>query len=204
MNNYLYIIGAGGHLRSFLTLVNSEYYNIGGIFDDCFNIEFPQEVCNIKIIGNPEMIKNESKVTLAIGNNTKRSFFFKKFYHLLLKDNLVHKTSKIENNVNLGESNQLFGLSFINQYCIIGDNNIINTGAIVEHETIIGSNNHISVGSILCGRVKIGNNCFIGAGSVIIDRIKITNNVIIGANSLVIKDILEPGTYVGNPVKKIT
>ena len=62
---------------------------------------------------------------------------------------------------------------------------------------------YISIGASLMGRTIIGNNCFIGAGATIIDNIKITDNVIIGANSLVINDISYPGTYVGNPVRKI-
>ena len=50
---------------------------------------------------------------------------------------------------------------------------------------------------------SIGNNVQLCSGSIIIGNIKIDDNVIIGAMSLVIKDINEPGTYAGNPLKKI-
>ena len=43
----------------------------------------------------------------------------------------------------------------------------------------------------------------IGANSTIIDKISICSDVIIGAGSLVICNINIPGTYVGNPVRKV-
>ena len=51
--------------------------------------------------------------------------------------------------------------------------------------------------------MKIGNRCFIGAGATVIDKISICDDVIIGANAAVINNIDSPGTYVGNPVRKI-
>lgn len=43
----------------------------------------------------------------------------------------------------------------------------------------------------------------VGANSVLLGPLKIKGPVIIGALSLVTHDILEPGVYVGTPVKKI-
>jgi acetyltransferase-like isoleucine patch superfamily enzyme len=53
------------------------------------------------------------------------------------------------------------------------------------------------------GYIKIGNNVFIGANSTIMPNVKIVDNVVIGANSIVVKNILEPGVYVGQPLRKI-
>ena len=61
----------------------------------------------------------------------------------------------------------------------------------------------MAVGAILCGRTVIGNRCMIGAGAVVIDQIKICDDVTVGANAVVVKDITVPGTYVGNPARKI-
>lgn len=51
---------------------------------------------------------------------------------------------------------------------------------------------------------SLGDNVVIGTGSTVIGPVTICDNVIIGAMSLVNKDISEPGTYVGIPVKKIS
>jgi len=49
---------------------------------------------------------------------------------------------------------------------------------------------------------KIGNYVSIGTNATILP-VTITDHVVIGAGSVVTKDILEPGIYAGNPVKKI-
>ena len=43
----------------------------------------------------------------------------------------------------------------------------------------------------------------IGTGSVINDSVRIVSGTIIGAMSFVRKDILKPGVYAGNPLRKI-
>lgn len=53
------------------------------------------------------------------------------------------------------------------------------------------------------GGAKIGKNCFIGTAVVFKEGVKVCDNVVIGSMSYVNKDITEPGTYVGCPIKKI-
>lgn len=62
-----------------------------------------------------------------------------------------------------------------------------------------------SIGSKKAGEgyPTIGNNVELCSNSVLIGNINVCDNVVIGAHSLVIKSILEPGTYAGNPIKKI-
>jgi len=54
----------------------------------------------------------------------------------------------------------------------------------------------------LYGSTTIGNNVSIGSNATILP-IKICDGVVIGAGAVVTKDISEPGTYIGNPAKKL-
>lgn len=54
------------------------------------------------------------------------------------------------------------------------------------------------------GDCVIGDACFIGSGAVIANKVCIANECIIGAGSTVPKNIPTSGTYVGNPVRKIS
>jgi len=203
MNN-ISIIGAGGHTRSSIKILQNYFHDsMFHIYDDSFVENRRENILGIELVGNIQQVDSHSKVFLSIGDNAKRELLFHKFNNQVIKDNLFHGTAIIENDVVLGESNQFFANSYINTLSIIGNNNIINTNALIEHETKIGNNNHISVGVKICGRVVIGNNCMIGAGVVIIDKISICNDVIIGAGAVVIQDILVSGTYVGNPARKV-
>ena len=197
------ILGSGGHTRSIINLIDKDLYEVLGVFDDSYNLNFKDNFSGTKLIGKLKDIPNNTKVILSVGDNMKREDFFKKYIKNIFNPNLQHTFSFIEKNTIIGKSNQFFANSYINSLVKIGDNNILNSGSIIEHESKLGNHNHISVGAIICGRVTIGNNCFIGAGAVIKDQISICDNVIIGANSLVLKDIVLPGTYIGNPVKKL-
>lgn len=52
--------------------------------------------------------------------------------------------------------------------------------------------------------VYIGDNVFIGVNSLVMPGVEVCSNVVIGAGSVVVKSIMEPGIYVGNPVRKIS
>jgi len=198
------IIGAGGHTRSSTNILIKTFNDTKfEIYDNSYISGNYEHINNIKIVGKIDDIDSTSQVFLSIGNNNLRKFYFEEFYAQLIKVNIYHQTSIIENNISFGISNQIFANSYINAFSIIGDDNIINSGSILEHEVMIGSHNHISVGAELCGRVRVGDRCMIGAGAIVIDNVSICDNVIIGAGAVVIKDIIEAGTYVGIPAKKI-
>lgn len=199
----LSVVGAGGHARSLIGLLESCNFKIGGVFDDTFKAGPAEIICGIPLAGGISDIGGKSVIAIAVGDPEKRKAFYEKHLGQVLKDNVSHPSSIISKSASLGRSNQIFAHTVINSCAVIGDDNIINTGAIIEHESEIGSHNHISVGAIICGRVKIGDLCFIGAGAVVIDKIRICGGVTIGANSVVIEDIGIPGTYVGNPARKI-
>lgn len=202
-NKEVIILGAGGHTRSLIPLIEHNNYEIKGIYDDTYNENLKEEILGYPVLGKVSDLKDYKNLIISSGDPSKRQKLFSLFHDHVLDENLIHPSVLIEKKSLLGASNQVFPKVFINSGVEIQNNNIINTGAIIEHEVKIGNHNHISIGSIIAGRVDIGNLCYIGAGATIIDKIKICDNVIIGANSVVINDINSPGTYVGLPAKKI-
>jgi len=196
------IIGAGGHTRSLINILENKY-EIDGIYDDTYDADNQEIISGYKILGELDAITNDIILVISSGHCEKRLFLYNKYKTQLLATNMVHSTSIIEKWTSLGQSNQIFANTYLNSSVKIGNNNIINTGATIEHETCIGSHNHISVNSVLCGRVSIGNQCFIGAGAVVIEKISICDNVTIGAGSVVIRNVDFPGAYSGNPAIKI-
>lgn len=112
---------------------------------------------------------------------------------------------------------KLLYLRIIHKYgCIIYPTAQVEKGFHITHPT-----------GIVIGDCKIGKdfmifqNCTIGTrkvkveypciqdrvtletGSAILGGIKVCNDVTLGAHSLAIKDILEAGTYAGNPLRRI-
>jgi sugar O-acyltransferase (sialic acid O-acetyltransferase NeuD family) len=195
------LIGAGGHARAVIALLERCEYGIEGVYDKSFVQGNEEFIAGIKLRGAQP--SGDRMLVVAIGDNSAREAVVDTYSTMILPVNLVDPSAIVNKDVVLGNSNQLLARTILNTEAKIGNNNIINTGAIIEHETEVGSNCHISVNAVLCGRVKVGDNCFVGAGAVVIDGISICSHVIIGAGAVVIRNITEPGVYVGNPARRI-
>ena len=204
--NKVAIIGSGSHTRSSINLL-THHFDINNItfavYDDSFEDGKTELIQDIPLVGKIDDISSNQKVFLSIGNNKLRKRYFTHFRNQIIEDNIFHLNSLHEKDVLFGIANQVYANSFINSYASIGENNIINSGAIIEHEVRLGNHNHISIGAKICGRSLVGDSCLIGAGAIVLDKISICDEVIIGAGTVVINDILTPGTYVGNPARRI-
>lgn len=197
------VIGAGGHTRSLLNLLQNKFGECQiSIFDDGY-ISEGEKIGDYVLVGRLDNIKPDARVIISIGSVVKRANYFDRFKPQLIFENLIHDLACLEQYVVLGDCNQIFANAYINSFAKIGSNNIINTSAILEHEVSIGDHNHIAVGAVLCGRVNLGSRCFIGAGATVIDKIVIGNDVTVGAGAVVVSDIDQPGVYVGVPARRL-
>lgn len=195
------IIGCGGHARSLVPVLIELGLSIDGIFDDSYDDTVPENISGVELKGSIKDCSRRQNALIALGNPKQREQYYTEGFNYT--GNVIHPSAIIVKDVELGNANQIFPMVFINSFSKVGDNNLINSCAIIEHECQLGSHNHISVGAKICGRVQIGDSNMIGAGAIVIDNIKIASDIIIGAGAVVVSDLLEPGTYVGNPAKKI-
>lgn len=205
MKQPVVVIGAGGHARALIMLLETAGFSVLGVYDDSFEPNNNELISGYRLMGRvaDAALVQEAKVAIAVGENVLRAKLSQMFVDRFLVDNLIHPDSRVEGRVRLGKGNQIFANAYVNAGAGIGDNNIINTGAIIEHEAQVGSHCHISVRAVLCGRVSVGDRSFIGAGAVIIDGVSVCDDVTVGAGGVVIRDIVEPGTYVGHPVRRV-
>lgn len=197
------LIGSGGHARSVVSLLTNTQIGVENIYDDSYNPKKKEEISTYLLTGKIKDISEFDKIVIALGDNTMRQYYFEKYFNQIHKENIIHSSALIDSYTELGQANLFFARSFINYGVKVGHNNILNTASLLEHECIIGNHNHISVGAILCGRVQVGNNCFIGAGSILKDGVKLGNEITLGAGTVVVKNIMDKGTYLGVPAKKI-
>jgi UDP-N-acetylbacillosamine N-acetyltransferase len=200
-DNLISLIGAGGHSRVVIELLRYHYYAVTGIYDDSYFEGIEETIMGVGIVG--KLADASGPMVLAMGNNAERKNFYEQHLDRVIQKNILHPKAYFETTTRMGFSNIVMANAYANSMATFGNNNIINTGSIVEHECKIGSHNHISIGAVVGGRVTIGDTCFIGARAVVKDQVSICDDVIVGAGGVVIKDITEPGTYVGNPVRKV-
>ena len=109
----------------------------------------------------------------------------------------------INEEVELGPGTVVFDGAVINSGTSMGMLCIVNTNSTVEHDCRLGDNVHVAPGATVSGGVTVGDHCMIGAGATVIHGITICSGCLVGAGAVVVRDIALPGTYVGNPARRL-
>lgn len=198
----LIIFGASGHAEVVADIAMKNGYEIEGFLDDNESIS---EVIGIKKIGKVSDCldyKDSCDFAIGIGNNAVRKKIFETYPELSYVT-LIHPTASIGINVEIKKGTVVMPMTVVNACATIGEFCVINSGAVVEHDCKIGDFTLIAPNATVCGVCNIGNEVYMGAGSVVKQVINICDNVTTGSGSVIVKDITEPGTYIGVPVKKI-
>jgi len=107
---------------------------------------------------------------------------------------------EIQKGVEVGSNCKIQSHSFICEFVTIGNNCFIGHGVMFINDVM--KNGPANGDRSKWKKTAIGNDVSIGSNATILP-VEICNNVIIGAGAVVTKNIEEPGTYAGNPVRKI-
>lgn len=205
----LFLLGAGGlarELESWFESSNlSDSYLLKGFIDDDRHAldGFPNDLSIVDVFFEGQIWKGKS-VVLGIASceiKEKALQWLKKHDTELL--GFSHNLSIVGKNSQLGSGYVLCPFVVISCNVTIGDCVTINSGSQIGHDACIGDFSSIMANVDIGGGVSIGNSVFIGSNAVILPGVKIADHVRIGAGSVVLKSIKQPGTYFGNPAKKI-
>ena len=206
------IVGAGGFGREVAWLIDrinskEKKYEIIGFADD--NKVIGEAIGNSKVIFTIDELCNYSdnlSVCVAIGNAKVRKQIIDKLlrnsnisFPNLIDPSVIYSTDEVK----MGVGNIICAGTIMTVNISIGDFNIINLDCTIGHDDII--NNYITIypSVNVSGCVVIGNCTEIGTGTQIIQGLSIASDSIIGASAAVVKNLIESGTYVGVPARRI-
>lgn len=198
------VIGAGGHAKVIADIVIKSRDNLLGFLDD--NKEKGTVILDEYVVlgaveNATEFDDGNTYFIIGIGDNHTRKKLTEKFN--LKYYTAIHPTAVIGTDVKIGDGSCVMPNACINPGSVIGKACIINSSALIEHDNILGDFVHISPSATTCGDVKIGELTHVGARATIRNRITIASDIIIGMGATVVGDILEKGTYIGTPAKKM-
>lgn len=205
MKNKLIIIGASGHGKvvADIAIKMNKWQSIAFLDDD----ESIKTSIRLEVIGKTAdafTYKDEADFFVAIGNNGTRVKVQKKLIEQGLNVvSLIHPSAVIGTDVEIGIGSVVMAGVVINSSTKIGKGCIINTSSSLDHDNVIDDYVHISPGVNMAGTVKVGNGSWIGIGSVISNNVNICSGCKVGAGAVIVKDITDPGTYVGVPVRRV-
>lgn len=115
----------------------------------------------------------------------------------LQNDVFVGPFVEIQNDVTIGERTRIQSHSFICSKVEIGSDCFIGHGVMFINDKFVDRN--LSKEFL---PTKLGNKVYVGSNSTIMP-ITICDDVVIGAGSVVTKNIIESGTYAGNPARRL-
>ncbi len=193
------LIGAGGHARVILSIIEKSRQKVLGIFDKEGS---KKNLDNIPVIGDYDKnVFSEAKVIIAIGDNFARKKIASNIYHKF--GVIIEKSACIDNLTKIGLGSVIFHKSLIQRGSIIGKHCIINSNSSIDHDCIVSDFASLAPGVIIGGDAKVGELSAISIGAVCKHGIKIGNDSVIGASSYVNKDVGNNVVAYGIPCKKI-
>ena len=165
------LIGAGGHSRSCIEVINSQkIFKIPFLVDKIHeNKGKINTILELNFLAKYKLNKKNLLISvgqLNSGKLRKKIFEFYKNKGCIFPI-IKSKSSYISSNSKIDEGTVIMHNAFVNNNVCIGKNCIINTGAIIEHDVIIGDNVHIAPGAIILGGCNVRENSFIGSGTVL-------------------------------------
>lgn len=202
MKHNVIILGTGGHGKVIADIVLCSGDQIIGFLDD--NAE------NKLFLGFPvlgrckDYIKfPDAEFIVAIGNGAIRKKLVDRMSDVRWYT-AIHPSACISTlDVSIGGGSAVMPNAVVNAGAKIGCHCIVNTGSVVEHDNTLSNYVHIAVGAKICGTVRIGEETWIGAGATVRNNLSICSQCMIGAGAVVVKDIVQAGTYVGIPAKRL-
>jgi acetyltransferase-like isoleucine patch superfamily enzyme len=150
---------------------------------------------------NKPVIFKSGVVDVVFGTNVKLVEPVNLYGCRVADDCFIGPFTEIQKGVLIGRGTKIQSHSFICELVTIGDFCFIGHG-------VKFINDSFSTGGPAGGdknrwkETRIGDHVSIGSNATVLP-VSICDHVVIGAGAVVTKDILEPGTYAGNPAKKL-
>jgi len=190
------LIGAGGHAKSCIDVIEAENrFEIVGLVQK-------DEIIDDKNLGYPiigtdsdlDILRKKFNYAFITVGQIKSSNIRVKLYQRLIEVDfslpvIVSPKAYVSKHAQIGEGTIIMHGVIVNANAKIGNNCIINTTTLIEHDALIGEHCHIATGAIINGEVSVGDKSFVGSGVVTKQCISIGDNCIIGAGAIIKNDI---------------
>jgi sugar O-acyltransferase (sialic acid O-acetyltransferase NeuD family) len=200
----LILIGAGGHARSCIDVIEQQgFFQIVGL------VGLPEQqhtqYLGYAVIGMDSDLLELAKIyqyalisTGQIQNAEHRMRLYQQATKLGFQlPVIIAPTAHVSQHATLGAGTIVMHGAIINAGVRVGRNCIINSRALLEHDSNIEDHCHISTGAILNGDVTVGDGSFIGSGSVIKQGVAIGENCLVGMGLTVRHNLSDHAYFTG-------
>lgn len=191
------MLGAGGHAKVLLDLVQALGQQVVAVCDPALASGGVTDWRGVKVIGDDQAVfgfkPDECRLINGLGSLPGQALRFvlhEKFTQQGYQfATLVHPSAVIGGGVTLGQGAQIMAGAVVQADADIGAGTILNTGALVDHDCRVGDHCHIAPGAVVCGGVSLGRRVHVGTGAKIVQGVSVGEHSVVGAGAVVLRDI---------------
>ena len=164
----------------------------------------PRTLLGVDVRSQSAFDPAEARAVVGIGNPATREKVVSELPSGTVFETLVHPTAVLSQWVRLGEGSIVCAGAVLTCQITLGRHCQLNLNSTVGHDCTFGDFCTVAPGANISGNVELGARVDVGTQAAFRQRIRVCDDAIIGMGAVVVKDIVEPGTYVGVPAKKVT
>jgi len=207
--NKIAIFGLGGNSREVLCLI-IDFFSTKGIdykSNVCF-IEFDEmrqidTLMDIPVLQLSQFDPGEYNVVIGVADPEKRKNIVGHLPSETTYATIIHPNVVISKWVEIGAGSVICAGTTLTCNVRIGRHAQLNVHTTIGHDCNIGDFFTTGPGTNISGSCHFDDLVYFGANASIRQGLKVCKDVTVGMGAVVVKDITEPGTYIGNPVKKL-
>jgi len=198
------LIGAGGHARSCIDVIENAGLEIAGLIGQPH--EVGSSVFRYTVLGVdhdlPTLVRESPSALITVGQIETPVVRIRLYERLreigFNMPTVISPLAYVSPHAQIGEGTIIMHGAVVNAGAIVGSNCIINSQALVEHDACVGDHCHISTRGVLNGGVCVGRGTFVGSGAVVRHEVTIGDYCVIGMGSVVRKSHPDHARVVGN------
>lgn len=206
MNNAIILIGAGGHARSCIDLIEQDgRFHVAGLVGTPDQIG--SSVLGYPVLGSdtdlPRLQEQFKRAVISVGQvkspDIRARLFAMARTHGCEFPVIVSPRAYVSPHATVGAGTVIMHGAVVNANARIGENCILNTSVIVDHDTQVEDHCHISTSAVLNGGVHVGWGSFVGSNTSVRQDIRIGARCVIGLGQSVLTNCPD-GTWM--PISK--
>lgn len=209
MSTRLVLIGAGGHARDTVDVVEAANartpgrYQLLGFVSELAR-DHGREQLGLPVLGGFDWFggRADVAVAVAVGDPRLRRRLVQQVQQLGLPfATLVHPAAVVSPRVALGPGCIVSAGAQVTGSATVGAHVLLNLGCTVAHDVVLGDYCTLAPGVHVSGHVQLGEGCDVGSGAVLLPQVRVGPGAVIGAGAVVRTDLPGGVTAVGVPAR---